>query len=102
MSGKHTPGPWRWRGANEPWQEIEQEFRGLDGPDKEDVLRVEDTYRGYPECGEELRIFADAANARLIAAAPELLEACKAYLSDPDGSHAASLALAAIAKAERS
>lgn len=40
-------------------------------------------------------------NARLIAAAPELLDACKAARAlTPDGTHTASVLDAAIAKAE--
>jgi hypothetical protein len=50
---------------------------GIDGPNNEDIIRVEDTYGGYPECGEELRIFIEPANFNLIMAAPELLAAIK-------------------------
>ena len=45
------------------------------------------------------------ANARLIAAAPDLLDACKAFLQAIDSNEdrvAVELAIAAIAKAERS
>lgn len=46
---------------------------------------------------------ATIANARLIAAAPDLLEACRAFVAtrtNPELTHAVKLAEAAIAKAE--
>lgn len=61
---KHTPGPWAWP----------EHFNGLDGADGEPVLRWE------PYDGMWLSTLDDReeANARLIAAAPELLGALRA------------------------
>jgi hypothetical protein len=65
----HTPGPWRWNGTNKQ----PKAFCYLYGPD-------------YDVAGCALDGFTDnAANARLIAAAPDLLEACQWALSALDG-----------------
>lgn len=58
---KHTPGPWRRQGAIIWGKEIQRE-----------VARVK-TFPGEP--------LQDNANARLVAASPELLAACKLLLS---------------------
>jgi hypothetical protein len=82
-AAKHTPGPWRYtkHAVDEDYMLV---FCGSDG----------DNLRGY--CGE--------ANARLIAAAPELLEALVNLLAvhECQGGtkyHAGDIARAAIAKA---
>ncbi len=87
----HTPGPWKaWqrdadKGSNYWLIRTASEKTGL-----------EDTLRGY--CGE--------ANARLIAAAPDLLEALEGLLEcisetrGKDATKAVAKALAVIAKAE--
>lgn len=85
---KHTPGPWRLSGHSE------------DSPEK---LSVEDGY-GYFIAEVDFGL-AQKANARLIAAAPELLEALESILASSDAGNAAILdrltskARAAIAKA---
>lgn len=62
-SGQHTGGPWKW----------DEGFAGLNGANNEAVLRWE-PYEGMWLSVLEGR---EEANARLIAAAPELLEALK-------------------------
>lgn len=69
---KHTPGPWKMvpyetrKGFTIEWQ--------IDGPGWTDLARVHDM---EDECGRGFELDG-AANARLIAAAPKLLEACEA------------------------
>lgn len=72
----HTKGPWNY---DEVWALIK-------GPEGEEICAVHsalraDSNRRKPEIA--------TANARLIAAAPELLQACEAalsYLQDPESS----------------
>lgn len=61
MTNKHTPGPWQWekRGGA---------FRAIEGPSGPSVAVTEE-YAG------DAWIDVSEANARLIAAAPEMLEA---------------------------
>lgn len=86
---RHTPGPWTWR----------EGYEGLDGV-TEEVM----SYADYENCWLTHGPSRDA-NAHLIAAAPELLEACQAALAwaalDGDGisEPTRSLLMAAIAKA---
>jgi len=61
MSEQHTPGPWK---ASEP------NGRG-------NGWRAGPAWLGYDAHSERT-----ASDARLIAAAPELLDACRAYLAD--------------------
>ena len=71
MTTKHTPGPWRVAG---------RETRNLPHS-----LVAADTLlaRVYSKCfGDEVE---ETANARLIAAAPDLLAALKGVLADLDG-----------------
>lgn len=73
-SPQHTPGPWRLKMTSSDW------FKPLANGQFVDLR--------------------DAANARLIAAAPELLEALEAALHNDGGYHAwKEQARAAIAKA---
>jgi hypothetical protein len=66
---QHTPGPWHFDG---------QEFNDVREADGELVAVALHLRTRKPE-----RSLAEAeANARLMAAAPDLLEACKAALSD--------------------
>jgi hypothetical protein len=92
---KHTPGPWKAAG----------DFIGTDEADPQTIAYVSDHRNRRPR-GNDV----DKANARLIAAAPELLEAlqdCKARLRlliDSDrhkllDTAAVRKAIAAIAKA---
>jgi hypothetical protein len=96
----HTPGPWRegpTEGIGERGKLIVVDADGLKVCDCEsDLLPGLRFARPYPE---------DTANARLIAAAPELLAACRAALAwyGLDGDHltdpARALLVTAIAKA---
>ena len=78
---KHTPGPWRF--SSHPHDGNYMRIHCSSDPNEGDNLR------GY--CGE--------ANARLIAAAPDLLMACIA-IANGYKHKGEELALAAIAKAE--
>lgn len=88
---KHTPGPWQFT-------------TNMYGIDNMQVYGVEDKNgpSGVANCGYGE---GSEANARLIAAAPELLEACQAYVAiyghrkEHLSAHAMKLAIAAIAKA---
>lgn len=82
---KHTPGPWRISGHSE------------DSPEK---LSVEDGY-GYFIAEVDFGL-AQKANARLIAAAPELLEFAEEWLcmQGSDENYMTAKARAAIAKAK--
>lgn len=95
MTAKHTPGPWTWDDGS-PW--IYREINGAT------VARVaEDNGHMVAEYRKPMPM---SANARLIAAAPDLLEACRAALEwlgeCHKGTHQAEIAdelRAAIAKA---
>ena len=69
---KHTPGPWVW----------DEYYTGLDGANGQSVLIYID-YEGMSIHGKT--VAQSEANARLIAAAPELLEACIGLLQVQDG-----------------
>jgi len=94
MTDQHTPGPWRWVPEPDyPWQ-----YQDLMSASGEVVLSGE-------EAPDPSGIEISHADARLIAAAPELLEACEtlATLRDTDdwiatGRLAVKQAQAAIAK----
>ena len=64
---KHTPGPWKWVGDNY-----------LDGPSRETVLECRDD--GKPWGLHSARLLGGEADRTLIAAAPDLYEACKAAM----------------------
>lgn len=71
-TGRHTPGPWKQHGDN-VWHPI-----GPFGSFREGVIVAKlDTGTKMISASER------AANARLIAAAPDLLAACQAVLSIP-------------------
>ncbi len=97
MSG-HTPGPWRIDDMSLPARKfvrIEPEICQINQKQRRDK------YYGLKQLDEETR-----ANANLIAAAPELLEALKNLVNDFDKSVWTTepmliAARAAIAKAER-
>jgi hypothetical protein len=65
---KHTPGPWAWNDIAYCW---------LEGGDGTTILHVDD--------GENTCPFRSDANACLIAAAPELLEALHGALNNATG-----------------
>lgn len=67
----HTPGPWRVVETNAAGEE---EFYILPGGDEPGIAQ------GHLKCGR--RIEDSRANAHLIAAAPDLLAACKAALGE--------------------
>jgi hypothetical protein len=68
MSERHTPGPWRVAQFHESTGESEPEIVGPDHVDSDDCQFIAGVCEGLPETD---------ANARLIAAAPALLEALK-------------------------
>jgi hypothetical protein len=84
---KHTPGPWRFDG------------HGINGNDGTRIAKVSNT---NPHQGDgRTRDTEFDATSRLIAAAPELLEALKEVVAISDRKHDAwDKARAAIAKAE--
>lgn len=97
---KYTPGPWRICGAKDC------KCRMIWSGDGEACISVAHGDHWKEVIGDPWPIddVADA-NARLIAAAPELLVACKALLAcslptDVSGRAMVDLAVAAIAKAE--
>lgn len=66
---KHTPGPWRWEYSDE---ECTRPI-ALAGPGKDVILASEDATGP--------RAYVSEADARLIAAAPDLYAACKASMT---------------------
>lgn len=93
----HTPGPWRWLNAITL---ISDKGR------KHAVLTSDDVLQTTDEHGLLVKLTPSHPNARLMAAAPDLLEALKGLVAavdaaDPAGEwDARGVALAAIAKAE--
>ena len=76
----HTPGPWSWQqGFRVEGNAVGRQFEGIDGPGDEYVLE-------YADCGSHEVWVDNPADARLIAAAPELLEALRELLAFVDGS----------------
>ncbi len=72
----HTPGPWEWTyaiGMDRKPNDYEAEY--LNGADGVSVISLKDDYPGYAECGEHLIMEIEPADARLIAAAPDMAEA---------------------------
>lgn len=68
-----TPGPWKAVGYSPGWWQIE-------GPEGEQIADV-----NYSDGADEPTLYPEEANARLIAAAPALYEACKTMLASLDG-----------------
>lgn len=87
---KHTPGPWIVTERRHPYKDgskahVERNiYTAWKHPQLKDNYPVVCTSVGIGMDGEKAVQFAhiDEADARLIAAAPDLLEACKAALSD--------------------
>jgi hypothetical protein len=77
MKGEHTPGPWWWHSQDGFESDYNWQCESLESG-KGAVFRLEDVYPGYAECGEHLVINVSPADALLICAAPDLLEALKA------------------------
>jgi hypothetical protein len=87
----HTPGPWRIEESSH-----KQEFSHWIASISRHVMPRQSTIAGVVNAGGE-----SDGNAALIAAAPELLAACKAMLLDRTrDDHTSRIAAAAIAKAE--
>lgn len=96
MEMKHTPGPW--------W--VKAEFYIAAGDDPEDWQHVGNV-TDIDDDGQDLPVEVWQANAKLIAAAPDLLAACKEFVnwygsdsSEFNRDNAYERARAAIAKAE--
>lgn len=95
MSGKHTPGPWEYDGLS---------YVSRNSREGEMIAHV----RGWgwlQKKGEDAGIEEQNANGRLLAAAPDLLEACKEFVRKCECGEARSTRSyaqmkAAIAKAE--
>lgn len=98
----HTPGPWKWVRDQRKTDDVH--YATLDGPNG---LRICMTgFADFDSDDSDAICFNNPDDARLIAAAPDLLDACKALLHGcPDDPRAATyqahrkIAAAAIAKA---
>jgi hypothetical protein len=82
MTTKHTPGPWVWAG-NCP------EYSGdiahiLAGTDDNATVIAETVLLAHPNEDDGLDFATSEANGRLLAAAPELLEALEFFLRADD------------------
>ncbi len=112
-SGKHTPGPWKANERKGITANLETQIGvGTDYPEtlcsgSRSIATMTGSYftrSGQPN--REKHIETNRANARLIAAAPDLLEACRAVIAYgtkgklPDGRWPRDIAQAAIAKVE--
>ncbi len=91
---KHTPGPWRVEVDTDPEASWERKWPTINA-EKYEVVGCEGFYGDYET---------DMANARLIAAAPDLLDALVQFVDEfegcyADGEPAMIKARAAIAKA---
>ena len=94
MTVKHTPGPWRVEVDTDPEASWERKWPTINA-EKYEVVGCEGFYGDYET---------DMANARLIAAAPDLLEALQRLLNAENDEYLTpigvrNLARAAIAKA---
>lgn len=89
MTHEHTPGPWRATKERRGREQTTLDIRDGDG-------RQVAMCNGYVAQNDEEEAFA---NARLIAAAPDLLAAAKMVMENP-GHKAIAMLEAAIAKAE--
>lgn len=92
MSTKHTPGPWRQHGCRIEWIDPKDGWAAV----------LAHVYEKGPDT--DIEPGADMANARLIAAAPDLLAACEALVAarwhDADYGAIKERARAAIRKAK--
>lgn len=99
---EHTPGP--WEPTFNPKRDNTEVCSIMDMGGDPDTGYVADVYRNY--VGSKIPESEYQANARLIAAAPELLEALEAMLDERGAlcrepeNEAETIALAAIAKAK--
>lgn len=113
METKHTPGPWDVEidgTCSAAWPHITAPSRPLECPIaelpalyvlKEEFNHRAETYQENPDIFEKAEIFSEnVANARLIAAAPDLLAACERFLNPSDkGPRLEDMIRAAITKA---
>ena len=96
---KMTPGPWLISPIHE------KDHNALVVISQKEHQHIAVVTRYDSDCDDGTLPGEDYANARLIVAAPELLEACKAYVTiyghrqDHQGGHAMKLAIAAVTKA---
>ena len=102
---KHTPGPWTYEKSGRE-SGLEGDMPAIFGPDREVICDFGDSTQYYPTEG----VPPSEADARLIAAAPDLLQALQELIAEADapvgwsghnGNTAGfDMARAAIAKAE--
>jgi len=78
---KHTPGPWTYEPPEYGFEynDNEGELGGFLGPDGKYIMGFGHNETYYNSCGEP----PSPSDARLIAAAPDMLEALKAMRDDP-------------------
>lgn len=74
----HTPGPWVWWTSNS-WRRLTRDDRGI----TQNVMEPYVCSDGHPDCS------ISAADMRLIAAAPDLLEALRAFVTAAKSWHEA-------------
>jgi hypothetical protein len=93
---EHTKGPWKWKVKEKNnWH-----YKYLEGKDRVDVIELSDQYDGPPECGSDIVMEINPANAHLIAAAPDLYDALKEITKHAYKGKVMQIAHKAIAKAE--
>lgn len=82
-----TPGPWEWKFKEK--NEYGATARGLSGADLESVIGLDDEWRGYPECGQDIVMDIDLKDAAFIAisrtAVPRLLDEVARLQKDNEG-----------------
>lgn len=85
MNNKHTPGPWRLKAGRNIGNTIEG-YSGRRGFEGDDGYRTVALYQSCEPTGLRAEEVVNAtANARLIAAAPEMLEALQEIVAAADG-----------------
>jgi len=82
MGSKHTPGPWEWRDKIYDDYSDEGGFARVGAPEGEHIMWLGSSEMYEHQCGEPPTM----ADTYLIAAAPDLLEACRKALRHFDTS----------------